>query len=268
MIPIPNYANYSFDELLDAKNNIDGEEYPERFRALEQEIEARLENKEQNAELIEELDGEKFKNFFRRFFALTLDIILLSFVLWAVGAVMLPDALSSQPDINPPAELTQESFIELQQKIEAATQAQQKLISEHWVIICVHYFANAFIFLFYFILMHYKFGQTLGKMALNVIVVDNETENKLTMAQSIRRSSIDIFTGFYFVTTSVIEIINIDTREPINAIIMESPMFQFNIMISFLLLGLHTAQYIVPLFNKKRRGLHDYIAGTLVVRAD
>ncbi|RXJ73217.1 hypothetical protein CS022_10755 [Veronia nyctiphanis] len=269
MMPTPNYANYSLDELLDAKNNIDGEEYPDRLKALEQAIEARLENTEVVEKELAELDRAKFKNFWRRFFALILDVILLSLVTWVISAIMLPGALSSQPDISPPATLSQESVLEFQQKVEAASLSQQKLMSEYWIVLSVQYLINALIPLLYFILMHHKFGQTLGKMALNVIVVDLKTEKKISMTQSIRRSSIDIFSGFIFVTTSLVALVNIDVQRPMDSLLLDSPVWQsFHIGISILLLGLYIAKYLLPLFNRKRRGLHDYIAGTVVVRAE
>lgn len=118
------------------------------------------------------------------------------------------------------------------------------------------------IYWLYSVLMHGFYGQTLGKMALNVKVVDI-SEAPISMKQAFWRDSvyvvintIALMISIYYVLTGRLTNANPDALVPAE-----------------LILGIATllwsvGEILTCLTNKKRRALHDFIAGTVVVKTD
>ena len=112
----------------------------------------------------------------------------------------------------------------------------------------------------YSVLMHAKYGQTLGKMVTKVKVL-NEAETEVPgMKRAILRDS------FYIATTlfSVIWFLRLLFTDGFTSAYYESSVnFYFGIFsIGWLLLEL-----ITMLMNSRRRAFHDFIGGTVVVNA-
>lgn len=104
----------------------------------------------------------------------------------------------------------------------------------------------------YYILMVYRFGGTPGKLIMKARIVDHQG-HKLTISRSIRRSVFYILYGIVMVLIFNDEILNGVIDSPLQALA------DF-IAIVYLLSDL----FVV--FNKKKKALHDFIAGSLVVK--
>jgi uncharacterized RDD family membrane protein YckC len=117
-------------------------------------------------------------------------------------------------------------------------------------------------------LLEFKYGATVGKKALKLLVVNLEQGN-ISLGQAVLRNIFDIVsrcltfalsltiytsTGFSSVTTNT-EYARLQTAT-------------FNIIpYTFLYLALYIAEIILLQTDKKRRSLHDRIAGTYVVKS-
>ena len=106
----------------------------------------------------------------------------------------------------------------------------------------------------YYVLMHYYGGQTLGKMAVKVKVLD-DSEMPVNFGQAILRSLPQLLLPMFAVSFSTAR----ETEETIwrwvNMIYGLTTVFSVNTV-------------IVCLASSKRRALHDFLAGTVVVRTD
>lgn len=159
---------------------------------------------------------EKYQTFGRRFGAAILDSIILFPVNWIVSFAVL--AIAAAPTIL------------------------------SWAI-------PGFISALYYILMHYYFGQTLGKMAAKVKVLD-DSETPVNLGQSIVRSLPQLIIPMFAVSFSTADQSDAETLW-----LWASFIYGFTFLFSL-------ANAIVCLANEKRRALHDFIAGTIVVRTE
>jgi uncharacterized RDD family membrane protein YckC len=114
-------------------------------------------------------------------------------------------------------------------------------------------------FVVYSIWMHGKYGQTLGKMVCKVIVLD-VSEQPLKMSQAALR---DIFIVVLVSIELALEIPRIaqgiDITTPENRLGADR-------LLWYVYLAWFVVEVVTLLANKKRRALHDYIAGSVVVR--
>jgi len=105
----------------------------------------------------------------------------------------------------------------------------------------------------YYVIMHAKYGQTLGKMAMRVKVVRNSDEGAIGFRRAFMRDLVPI--ALILVTfVANIAVISFD----LNYTKID---FVMNISTLWLL-----AEIITMLTNAKRRAVHDYMAGTVVIR--
>lgn len=112
----------------------------------------------------------------------------------------------------------------------------------------------------YSVWMHTRFGQTIGKMAMGVRVMDLSESRLPTLKQCLFRDSgyiiINVLAWVFEVYGLVRHAINPETLMPVVPGLILSAAH-----LVWLLLELGTM-----LSNDKRRALHDWIAGTVVVR--
>jgi uncharacterized RDD family membrane protein YckC len=117
----------------------------------------------------------------------------------------------------------------------------------------------SFITLFYTIFLHYKYGQTFGKMVTNIKVVDLSESKDIRLRQAILRSityiAIELsrllhFTFLIFVSDNTM-VDNIESIDNFGQIVA---------------LTVVLFEIIVLFSNNKRMALHDYIAKTVVVK--
>lgn len=116
----------------------------------------------------------------------------------------------------------------------------------------------------YSVLMHGFYGQTLGKKALGVVVLDL-SEKPISMKQSFLRDSF-----FIAINSAALILMIYLTLTGRRQVLPDEP-------VSFadpeLILGIASlfwflAEILTCLTNKKRRALHDFIAGTVVVNTE
>ena len=111
----------------------------------------------------------------------------------------------------------------------------------------------------YNVLMHGKYGQTIGKMATKVKVVDVSLA-KLSMRQAFLRDSV------YIALTTVAVIIGIpgiidggNSYQNPNTVSVR--------ILAYASLAWFVVELVTMLTNSKRRALHDFIAGSVVVHS-
>ncbi len=117
---------------------------------------------------------------------------------------------------------------------------------------------SSVIFPFYTIIMHGLYGQTLGKMAMNVKVLD-VTEEPIKFKQAIVRDIPQL-------------IFNIGTIYLGIAFLGQSPEAE-NVKMAYGTFGVFAmvwglADISTFFLNEKRRALHDFVAGTVVVKTN
>ena len=114
----------------------------------------------------------------------------------------------------------------------------------------------------YYILLHGLYGQTIGKRATGVIVIDKSETKPMTISQAIRR---DIFPVImYFVA-----IILFVPRFLAGGYPTSPPTYStLDWIRAYSGWAWFLTEIITMLLNNRRRALHDFIAGTVVVRKE
>lgn len=120
----------------------------------------------------------------------------------------------------------------------------------------------------YAVILHYKFGQTLGKRITQIKVIDVSETRLMSLGQSITRSIIPVIVATLYICVQILISaqfwvgfsLSFELQIKIMAILV----------ISFFLLSAVQATWgvlelITMLFNDKRRALHDYLARSVVV---
>ena len=128
--------------------------------------------------------------------------------------------------------------------------------------------AESITWLVYTAQMHALYGQTVGKMVTKVRVVDFRTEERVSLWQAWLRESIPVVLGLGLLGYQVVTIMTSEV-EP-NAIASGKAFANNNTF--WLLTALpgfwFLAEVLTMLTNDKRRALHDFIAGTVVIRTN
>ncbi len=257
MARIPDYEKYSIAELYQALDSIAVDRYPEIFAALKAELDTReptsrveLEDcyyrldKKRWPEYEERLrlqiermgagtrlavpvvtEKNKYRTFWRRVFAQIVDALI--FVIPALVALSV-----IAPKFEDP-------------------QLVNAYVNE----------ALQFMLLAYFIVMHARYGQTLGKMATGVRVMDVSEERPVSWFQAVMRDSVPLVLAL----ASTIFLLAFGTRVEDGGFTGTSALVANSI--GFIMASWALAELITMLFNRKRRAVHDFIAGTVVVRA-
>ena len=119
---------------------------------------------------------------------------------------------------------------------------------------------SAFVCCAYNVVFHATRGQTLGKMALRVKVLDVDEGRIPTLKQALIRESVAIaFSALY--TGRLIYVVLADQF---------TSRFQFAdgewLLVGYAGLGWSLLEVLTMLTNKRRRAVHDLMAGTVVVR--
>lgn len=119
----------------------------------------------------------------------------------------------------------------------------------------------------YSVAMHTKYGQTYGKMVCKVRVVDHRTEGAVTFLQALVREGVPIAASCVVIVYEMRGLINgtLSGEALSGSGLGQDRMFW---LLSTIPLFWFVAEVVTMLTNEKRRALHDYIAGTVVVRTD
>jgi uncharacterized RDD family membrane protein YckC len=114
--------------------------------------------------------------------------------------------------------------------------------------------------------MEYKYGATLGKMALKIKVV-NYYHEPITLQQAILRSILQIIPSLISMAVMIIIITSgaadsIDNFTEYTLVVGENKLAKMSQYISYIIL----IDYLFVFFDNNNRCLHDRIASTLVVK--
>jgi uncharacterized RDD family membrane protein YckC len=176
-------------------------------------------------------ENSEYKNFFRRLFALFLDSFALAPIVW------LNQIVSNSSN------------------------------SAVLIVFCA--FISCVTSLFYIVFFTYACGQTPGKMALGVLIINNDGSEKLSLKQAILRNIVAIVVSilvFIFFASSLMGgNIPLGGSVDIGMMIFTQNM-GFFIFIFVAILIYQFLQFITVFLNKKRRAIHDYIASTVVIK--
>ncbi|RYE53026.1 MAG: RDD family protein [Sphingobacteriales bacterium] len=118
----------------------------------------------------------------------------------------------------------------------------------------------AFAPLIYSVVLHYKYGQTIGKWVAAVKVLDISETRMLTFRQAIFR---DIFYLLVAITGFVYYAVLLRQTDDQQSVLADYSRFSDNPVFWWTLIEL-----ITMLTNSKRRAVHDFIAKSVVVRTE
>ncbi|TMP19160.1 RDD family protein [Pseudoalteromonas sp. S2721] len=218
----PNYKNYSLDELLDAQKYLDKESFPQRAQELELEIANKLKDPEIKAEFEELETNKRYATFWPRFWAAIIDGLIFTALLY-IECLLFGVEYSNQNMV-----------------LQAVNGVQ---------------------YIGYVVFMHGFYGQTLGKMVMDVKVLDHDTETDINLKQSVRRESVNIAINSSWILLLLSISISLQQLGSIHE------------FLTYLIMGLSSlatvwalSEFITMLFNEKRRAIHDFIGKTVVVR--
>lgn len=127
---------------------------------------------------------------------------------------------------------------------------------------------ESFAWLLYTVMMHARYGQTVGKMVTKVRVVDFRTEGRISFRQAWLREGIPMVVGIGLLGYQMFEILT-GSSTPLEiangeALVASKPFWLLSALPGFWFL----AEVLTMFTNEKRRALHDFIAGTVVVRTN
>lgn len=171
-------------------------------------------------------DRSRYKTFWRRFWAGTAD-----------GVVLLP-------------------FTYVSRVVWAHSESLPNAVLVFFHVI--HSFAG----MAYTILLHGFFGQTLGKMLFKVKVIDASEDAAITMMQALRRDAVPLALRLVGLSSQIPTIFRLgglydpDTPglHPLAWVLMSSGLLWF------------FAEIVTMMTNRRRRAVHDFIAGSVVIR--
>lgn len=112
----------------------------------------------------------------------------------------------------------------------------------------------------YSILFHYKYGYTVGKLLAGVKVLDLTENTTLTFKQSVYRDSVHLIIALGYIIFSAGFLLYASDKTALAK--LSSSAFGVPIMWWTII------EIITMLTNKKRRALHDFLAGSVVVNVD
>jgi uncharacterized RDD family membrane protein YckC len=121
--------------------------------------------------------------------------------------------------------------------------------------------------LVYTVVMHARYGQTVGKMVTKVRVVDFQTEGGISWRQAWLREGIPMILSLGCLGYEVFSLLT--GRATPGAIASGELVTTKPYQLMSVLPGLwFLAEVVTMLTNEKRRALHDFIAGTVVIRTN
>lgn len=132
--------------------------------------------------------------------------------------------------------------------------------TENPLILILFGILSSFSYLAYTIYFISKFGMTPGKMVTGVIVKKVDEVNIPTVKQAILRDIVTVIINPIF---CIIMIVNVMNGELANRGLGS---FENMMILVWIMGGWGILEIVTMLMNKKRRAVHDFIAGTVVIR--
>lgn len=115
----------------------------------------------------------------------------------------------------------------------------------------------------YSVCMHARFGQTVGKMACNIKIVDAKTEQPITFRQALMRDIVPIVGIVVFLAAGGWTVFGEHSNAKAAKSIVDNMPWS---TLAWIDVGWFLLEVITMFSNDKRRALHDFIAGTVVIR--
>jgi len=122
----------------------------------------------------------------------------------------------------------------------------------------------------YTIYFTYRFGATLGKLALSIQIARPDG-SKIRLREALLRSSVDLVFAILAVIAQVIAVSNADPERFLSeGWIVRAQLIAalFPAWYAFVTVGSNVwywSEFIALLCNRRRRAIHDFIAGTVVI---
>lgn len=107
----------------------------------------------------------------------------------------------------------------------------------------------------YSTVFHGYFGQTFGKMLMGIKIFNKDEFTQITMKQALLRDCIPLILASILLILSLFGLVNEETGT--NAA---------TITLSVIVMSWAILEIVTLLFNQKRRALHDFVAGTVVLK--
>jgi len=130
-------------------------------------------------------------------------------------------------------------------------------------------FPLAFLVYAYEIYFHGRSGQTIGKRSVNIKVMSLDG-SAITWRQAFLRSSVGVGLGVLYLISTLAALFNI-TEADFSALswpelaVKKAALSPYINEITIAMYAWMASEVVVLLFNRKKRALHDFIAGTVVV---
>ena len=131
------------------------------------------------------------------------------------------------------------------------------------VVVAFYHVFYSLLWYAYSIYFHGKFGQTLGKMAMKVKVMDLSETRTIDFKQALLRDSIPLGFTIVLLPHDVIQIMN-GTSYMLNPTTTQPDKISMILICVMMVWGI--LEIVTMLFNSRRRAIHDFIAGSIVVR--
>ncbi len=122
----------------------------------------------------------------------------------------------------------------------------------------------------YWVFFHYRYGATLGKMFLK-IKVTKPNGSSISLKQAVLRSSVDMFFTVLIITAGIMALSQVNPADYLSAgwsdrveslAILYPSWFG---VVTFASNAWYWSEFLTVLFNKRKRAIHDFIAGTVVI---
>ncbi|MEI8011281.1 MAG: RDD family protein [Candidatus Omnitrophota bacterium] len=118
----------------------------------------------------------------------------------------------------------------------------------------------------YDIYFHAKFGQTLGKMVMKVKLMDISETRIVSFKQALLRESVPLALTIMLLPYEIMKVLNGTSYlfHPVHP--DKVPTDIITQILMYVELGWVILEVVTMAFNSKRRAVHDFIAGSVVVR--
>jgi uncharacterized RDD family membrane protein YckC len=130
------------------------------------------------------------------------------------------------------------------------------------VLLALFHLANSMIYYAYSIYFLGKYGQTLGKMALKIKVLDVSEQQHVTYLQALKRDIVPLVVATLLLPYELYQII-------VGKFYLQNPGAmpdKISLILAYSFMGWFLLEIITMMFSSKRRAIHDFIAGSVVVR--
>ena len=130
------------------------------------------------------------------------------------------------------------------------------------LLLALLYLATSTMYYVYNIYFLGKYGQTLGKMALNITVLDVSEEHHVTYFQALKRDIVPLSVTVLLLPYQLYQIIS----GKFYLLHHGTTPDKISSTLGFVFLGWFLLEIITMMFSAKRRAIHDFIAGSVVVK--